>query len=76
MSQIFRDSESSGKSAGNSGLGIEHFCWEVVLNCCVKKFFFFADYALQNMMETMLPNGLETSGQRVYRLFWHISRRI
>ena len=27
------------------------------------------------MVETTLPNGLETSGQRVYRLFWHISRR-
>jgi hypothetical protein len=24
--------------------------------------------------ETTLPNGLETSGQRAYRLFWHISR--
>ena len=26
-------------------------------------------------LETTLPDGLETSGQRVYRLFWHISRR-
>ena len=25
--------------------------------------------------ETTLPEGLETSGQRAYRLFWHISRR-
>ena len=25
--------------------------------------------------ETRLPDGLETSGQRVYRLFWHISGR-
>ena len=25
-------------------------------------------------LETKLPNGLETSGQRVYRKFWHISR--
>jgi hypothetical protein len=27
-----------------------------------KKVFFFADFALQNMVETMLPDGLETSG--------------
>ena len=26
----------------------------------------FADFALQNMVETTLPDGLETSGQRVY----------
>ena len=27
-----------------------------------KKKFFLADFALQNKVETMLPNGLETSG--------------
>ena len=27
---------------------------------------FLADFALQNMIETMLSDGLETSGQRVY----------
>ena len=27
------------------------------------------------MVETTLPDGLETSVRRVYRLFWHISRR-
>ena len=27
----------------------------------------FADFALQNMVETTLPDGLETSGRRVYR---------
>ena len=32
-----------------------------------KKFFFPADFALQNMVETRLPDGLEISGQRVYR---------
>ena len=32
-----------------------------------KKIGFFADFALQNMVETTLPDGLETSGQRVYR---------
>ena len=29
---------------------------------------------LQNMVETTLPDGLETSGRRVYRKFWHNSR--
>ena len=29
--------------------------------------FFLADFALQNMVETMLPDGLETSGRRAYR---------
>ena len=29
--------------------------------------FFSPDFALQNMVETTLPDGLETSGQRVYR---------
>ena len=33
-----------------------------------------ADFGLQNKEETTLHDGLETSGQRVYRLFWHISR--
>ena len=27
-----------------------------------KKSFLFADFALQNMVETMLPDGLETCG--------------
>ena len=35
---------------------------------------FLADFALQNMVETPLPEGLETSGRRVYRKFWHNSR--
>ena len=29
-----------------------------------KCFLFVADFALQNMVETTLPDGLETSGQR------------
>ena len=37
---------------------------------------FFADFALQNKVETQLPDGLETSGQRAYRYFWHISRHL
>ena len=39
-----------------------------------KMFFFLADFVLQNSVETTLFDGLETSGQRVYRKFWHISR--
>ena len=31
------------------------------------KKFFFADFALQNMVETTLPDGSETSGRREYR---------
>ena len=41
---------------------------EIVKNCrAKKKYFFFADFALQNMVETMLPDGLETSGLMAYR---------
>ena len=50
-----------------SGLTFEHFRWKVVLNCRAKKSLLFADFALQNMVETTLPDGLETSGQRAYR---------
>ena len=32
-----------------------------------KKICFFADFALQNMVETTLPDGLETCGRRAYR---------
>jgi hypothetical protein len=31
------------------------------------KIVFWADFAIQNMVETMLPDGLETSGRRAYR---------
>jgi hypothetical protein len=41
----------------------------VVLNRRAKKLYFLADFALQNMVETTLPDGLETSGQRAYRSF-------
>ena len=50
-----------------SGLTFEHFSLEVVENCRAKKSFFFADFALQNMVETTLPDGLETYGRRAYR---------
>ena len=46
-----------------SGLRFEHFCLKNVKNCGAKKFFF-ADFALQNMVETTLPDGLGTSGRR------------
>ena len=39
-----------------SDLRFEHFSLEV----------FLAYFALQNMVETTLPDGLETSGQRAY----------
>ena len=56
-----------GKVMERSGLIFEHFCLKIVKNCRAKKVFVFADFALQNMVETTLPNGLETSGQRAYR---------
>ena len=51
-----------------SGLRFEHFCLEVALNrraIFLKNFF--ADFTLQNMVETTLPDGLKTSGRRAYR---------
>ena len=66
MSNIFRDSESLGKVVERSGLSLEHFCLKIVRNRRAKKVFF-ADFALQNMVETTLPDGLKTSGQRAYR---------
>ena len=32
-----------------------------------KKVCFLADFALHNMVETTLPDGLKTSGRRAYR---------
>ena len=50
-----------------SCLRFEHFCLEVALTRQTKqKIVFLADFALQNMVETTLPDGLETSGRRVY----------
>ena len=74
MSNIFRDSESLGKSNGKKWSHIWTFLFGSGLKSPrKKKFFLCADFALQNMLETTLPSGLETSGRRVYRLFWHIS---
>ena len=50
-----------------SGIRFENFSLKVVLNHRAKKSFFFADFALQNMVETTLPDVLEISGQRAYR---------
>ena len=43
------------------------FVWKWSKIAKLKKKFFLADFALQNEVETTVPNGLETSGQRVYR---------
>ena len=40
--------------------------WKWYKIAAQKKFYFFADFAVQNMVETTLPDGLETSGRRVY----------
>jgi hypothetical protein len=40
--------------------------WNLSKIAACKKRFFFADFALQNMVETTLPDGIETSGQRAY----------
>ena len=46
-----------------SGLKVEHFSLYVVKNRRTKiSFFLCADFALQNMVETTLPSGLETCG--------------
>ena len=49
-----------------SCLRFEHFVIENCLKSPRKKKFVLADFALQNMVETTLPDGLETSGRRVY----------
>ena len=67
MSKNFMTQNPWGKVLERSGLRIEHFLWDVVYNRRAKKSLFFADFALQNMVETTLPNELETSGRRVYR---------
>ena len=56
-----------GKVMERSGLTFEHFCFKWSKIAAQKKIVFFADFALQNMVETTLPDGLETSGRRVYR---------
>ena len=48
-----------------SGLRFEHVFLEVVQNLQNNKKKL-ADFALQNMLETTLADGLKTSGQRAY----------
>ena len=55
-----------GKVMEKSGLTFEHFVWKWSKIAAQKKFFVVAVFALQNMVETTLPDGLETSGQRAY----------
>ena len=63
MSNIFRDSESLGKNKGNKWSQMRIFLFGSGLKSPQKM----ADFALQNMVETTLHNGLETSGQYEYR---------
>ena len=56
MSNIFRDLESLGKSNGKKWSEIGTFLFESGLKSPRKKNFFFADFALENMVETTLPN--------------------
>ena len=51
-------------------LSLVVYCQTSTYRCLKSKIavqFFFADIALQNMVETTLPDGLETSGRRAYR---------
>jgi len=54
-----------GKIMERSGLRFEHFSLEMFLNTQKKKFLLNLPY--KKLVETTLPNGLETSGQRAYR---------
>ena len=68
MSHIFRDSESLGKGNGNKVVSdLNIFVWKWSEIATQKKVCCFADFTLQNMVETTLPDGLETFGQRAYR---------
>ena len=66
----------SEKVMERSGLRFEHFfVWKWSKIAKQKKIVLLADFVCQNLVETTLPDELETSGQRVYRYVWHISRR-
>ena len=66
-SNIFKDSESLGKSNGKKWSQIWTFLFGNGLKSPNKKKFFLADFAVQNKVETTLPDELETSGRRAYR---------
>ena len=60
MSNIFRDSESLGKSNGKKWSQIGKFLLGSGLKS-PKKIVFLADFALQNKVEPTLPDGLGTT---------------
>ena len=63
MSKVVRDSESLGKEVVSD---LNVFVWNWSKIAAQKKISFFADFAVQNMLKTTLPDGWETSGRRVY----------
>ena len=66
MSNIFKDSESFRKSNEKKWFQIRTFLLGSGLKLPRKKKLFFANFALINKVETTLPDGLETSGQRMH----------
>ena len=46
-----------GKVMERSGLRLEHFVWKWSKIAAQKKVCFFADFAVQNMLKTKLPDG-------------------
>ena len=61
--QIFLEIRNPwGKVMERSGLRFKHFMFKSGLKSPRKKKLFFADFALQNMVETTLSDGLKTSG--------------
>ena len=66
MSNIFRDSDFLEKSSEKKWSKIWNFLFGNGLKSPHTKSLFFADFALQNMVETTISDGLETSGQKAY----------
>ena len=67
MFNIFRVLESLGENNGKKWSQIGTFLSTSGIKLSNIKNSFLADFALQNMVETTLPDGLETSGRRAYR---------
>ena len=77
-------------SCRNTKLNELENVWSIIILFCVllwiaanhwlhKLFWRFsrdARYYVCPLLEFPFPGGLETSGQRVYRLYWHIFRRV
>ena len=66
MSNIFIDSESLGKSNGKKWSQIGTFLFGSDLKSPNKKNVVLVDFALQNKVETTLPDVLKASGLRAY----------